>query len=131
MAAGIALGDYIKGVRAKTYLIIGDGESQEGQIWEAAMFTAAKKLTNLIWLIDENKKQLDGDVDEILPIFDLKEKFAAFASRRRFDQIFLSGGDMRETPLQLLVPTLALLQHLMEERICPLKTLRSIGQFRE
>ena len=59
-AVGLALGDRLQGRDCRTYLIVGDGEAEEGQVWEAAMFTAAKKLTNLVWIIDWNKKQLDG-----------------------------------------------------------------------
>ena len=47
----------------------GDGESNEGQVWEAAMFAAAKKVTNLVWLIDWNKKQLDGYVNDVMDFY--------------------------------------------------------------
>ncbi|MCF0104293.1 MAG: transketolase [Eggerthellaceae bacterium] len=77
-AVGIALADKINGRKSKTYLIVGDGESDEGQVWEAAMFTAGKKITNLIWIIDNNKKQLDGNVEEVLDSGDLRKKFEAF-----------------------------------------------------
>ena len=52
LAVGIALGDKLKGRDSRTFLIVGDGEADEGQVWEAAMFTAAKKVTNLMWFID-------------------------------------------------------------------------------
>ena len=66
LAVGMALGDKLKGRSSRTFLIVGDGEINEGQVWEAAMFTAAKKVTNLVWLIDNNKKQLDGYTEDIL-----------------------------------------------------------------
>ncbi|MBR1559083.1 MAG: transketolase, partial [Clostridia bacterium] len=76
-AVGMALGDKLKGRPSRTFLIVGDGEINEGQCWEAAMFTAAKKVTNLTWIIDDNKKQLDGPTAEILPTFDLRAKMEA------------------------------------------------------
>ncbi len=90
LAAGIAMGDRLQGRDSKTYLIVGDGESNEGQVWEAAEFAAAKKLTNLVWLIDWNKKQLDGWTKDILEPFDLEAKFAAFG----FDAVTVKGDDV-------------------------------------
>ena len=60
------------------YLMVGDGELNEGQVWEGAMFASAKKITNLIWLVDWNKQQLDGNTKEVLDMGDLREKFASF-----------------------------------------------------
>ena len=90
LAAGMALGDRIAGRKSRTYLITGDGETDEGQLWEAAMFTAAKKITNLTWLVDWNKKQLDGYTKDILDIFDLEAKFRAFG----FDAVTVKGDDV-------------------------------------
>ena len=78
LAVGMALGDRLKGRDSKTYLIVGDGELDEGQVWEAAMFAAARKLDNMIWFIDDNKKQLDGCCCDILEHFDIQKKFEAF-----------------------------------------------------
>lgn len=89
-AIGIALGDKLKGRKNKVYLFVGDGESNEGQVWEAAMFTAAKKVTNLVWMVDDNKKQLDGYTKDILPSGDLREKFEAFG----FDAVRVDGSDV-------------------------------------
>ena len=89
LAVGMALGDRLKGRDSRTYLIVGDGESNEGQVWEAAMFTAGKKLTNLFWIVDDNKKQLDGPTETVLPLFDLRAKFEAFG----FDAVRVDGGD--------------------------------------
>ncbi|MBR1558697.1 MAG: transketolase, partial [Clostridia bacterium] len=60
------------------------------QCWEAAMFTAAKKVTNLTWIIDDNKKQLDGPTAEILPTFDLRAKMEAFG----FEAVRVPGNDV-------------------------------------
>ena len=89
-AVGMALGDKLKGRPSRTFLIVGDGELNEGQCWEAAMFTAAKKVTNLVWIIDDNKKQLDGPTAEILPTGDLRAKFEAFG----FDAVRVAGNDV-------------------------------------
>ena len=89
-AVGMALGDRLKGRDCRTFLIVGDGEIDEGQCWEAAMFTAAKKVTNLVWIIDDNKKQLDGLTADILPTFDLRAKMEAFG----FEAIRVPGNDV-------------------------------------
>ena len=77
-AVGVALGSKLEGDGATIYAIVGDGESQEGQIWEAAMFAAAKKLDNLIAFTDYNKLQIDGPVSEVNDIAPLAEKWSAF-----------------------------------------------------
>ena len=77
-AVGAALGARLAGDGARIYTLIGDGECQEGQIWEAAMFAAAKKLDNLIGFVDYNKLQIDGPVAEVNDIAPLAEKWAAF-----------------------------------------------------
>ena len=89
-AVGMALGDKLKGRDSRTFLIVGDGEINEGQCWEAAMFTAAKNVTNLVWIVDDNKRQLDGYTAEILPTFDLRAKFEAFG----FDAVRVPGNDV-------------------------------------
>ncbi len=90
LAVGQALGDKLKRRNCRTYLIVGDGEIDEGQVWEAAMFTAAKKLTNLVWMVDWNKKQLDGYTADVLNTFDLEKKFDAFG----FDACTIDGNDV-------------------------------------
>ena len=77
-AVGAALGAKLEKDGARIFAIIGDGESQEGQIWEAAMFAAAKKLDNLIAFTDYNKLQIDDTVARVNDIAPLDEKWAAF-----------------------------------------------------
>jgi transketolase len=72
------------------YSLHGDGELQEGQIWEAAMFAAAHKVDNLISTVDYNGRQIDGDVDRVLPLGDLKAKWTAFG----WDVLETQGNDM-------------------------------------
>ena len=90
LAVGLALGDRLAGRDSKTFLIVGDGELNEGQCWEAAMFTAAKKLTNITWIIDDNKRQLDGWTANVLNPFNFEEKFRAFG----FDAVTVKGDDV-------------------------------------
>lgn len=77
-AVGMAKGSKIKKDNAKIYTIIGDGESQEGQIWEGALFAAHQKLNNLIGFTDYNKLQLDGSIEEIMGMEPLDMKWKAF-----------------------------------------------------
>ena len=77
-AAGIAMGMQMDGKTNRVYLILGDGEVQEGQVWEMALFAAQRKLDRLIAFVDYNHIQLDGFTDDICSLGDLKEKFDAF-----------------------------------------------------
>lgn len=72
------------------YALTGDGELQEGQVWEAFMFAGAKKIDNLIAVIDHNKKQIDGPTDEVLSLGSLKDKLTAF----NWEVIEIDGNDM-------------------------------------
>ena len=78
VAAGIALAKKIDGKENTVYCIIGDGESQEGQNWEAALFAAQQRLDNLILFVDNNRQQLDNRTDAICSMESLKEKFESF-----------------------------------------------------
>ena len=77
-AVGMAAGGKLAGKDFTVYAIMGDGEIQEGQIWEACMYAGAKGLDNLIGIVDSNKVQLDGTVKEILDTGDLVKKFESF-----------------------------------------------------
>ena len=77
-AAGVALASRILGGDNYAYCIIGDGECEEGQIWETILFAAHQKLDHLILFVDDNKLQLDGPVAEICCMGDIGEKFHAF-----------------------------------------------------
>ncbi len=90
LAAGMALGNLLKGCESRVFLILGDGEIDEGQVWEAAMFAAAKKLHNLTVFVDQNGKQLDGTTAEILDSGDLGKKFEAFG----FDTQSINGNEI-------------------------------------
>jgi transketolase len=77
-ACGLALGQRMDASRARTFLILGDGECDEGQVWEGALFAPHYKLDNLIAFCDNNGQQLDGYVKNVLDTGDLAAKFAAF-----------------------------------------------------
>lgn len=77
-AIGIALGNRLKKKNNWVYLIIGDGECDEGQIWEGIMFAAHHKVDNLIAFVDNNKLQIDGYVEDIMSLGDLAQKFQQF-----------------------------------------------------
>lgn len=91
-AAGMALSAKHFGDDYRVYTIVGDGESEEGQVWEAAMFAAAKKLGNLTAFIDVNGLQIDGSVEEVNNPLPLDEKFAAFG----WNVIVIDGHNFEE-----------------------------------
>ena len=75
---GIAMACKLKKLDNTVYILLGDGECDEGQVWECAMFAPAKKLTNVITFVDANKLQLDGTTDEVCALGDLQKKFTDF-----------------------------------------------------
>ena len=78
VAVGAAQAKKLNGDQHIVYVLMGDGEQEEGQIWEAAMYAPAKGVDNLIAIIDYNKKQIDGPTDEVLNLGDLRAKYEAF-----------------------------------------------------
>jgi transketolase len=78
VAIGAALTKKLNDDSSIVYSLHGDGELQEGQIWEAAMYAAGNKVDNLICTIDYNQKQIDGALDDVLPMGNIKHKFEAF-----------------------------------------------------
>lgn len=78
VAIGSALAKKLNKDNHLVYSLHGDGELQEGQIWEAAMYAAANKVDNIVATVDYNHKQIDGDIDDVLPMGDLKQKWQAF-----------------------------------------------------
>lgn len=91
-AVGMALAAKMSGKDYRTYCLCGDGEIQEGQIWEAAMFAGHRKLDNLLVIIDNNNLQIDGSVAEVCSPYPIDEKFAAFG----FHVININGNDFDE-----------------------------------
>jgi transketolase len=88
-AVGMALAAKMKGKDYRTYCLCGDGEIQEGQIWEAAMFAGHRKLDNLVVIVDNNNLQIDGKVSDVCSPYPIDEKFKAF----NFHAINVDGHD--------------------------------------
>ena len=89
-AVGMALAGKMDGKNYRVYTLLGDGESEEGQVWEAAMFAGNRKLDNLCVIVDNNGLQIDGTLDEVNSPMPLAEKFEAF----NFHVIKIDGNDM-------------------------------------
>lgn len=77
-ACGMALGLKIRNSKSRVYAMLGDGELEEGQVWEAVMYAAAKGLDNLAAVVDNNNLQIDGTIEEVNSPYPIAEKFAAF-----------------------------------------------------
>ena len=91
-AAGMALGAKLSGRDFRVYTLLGDGEIEEGQVWEAAMFSGFRKLDNLVVIVDNNGMQIDGRIDEVCSPYPIDEKFKAF----NFHVINLEDGNDME-----------------------------------
>lgn len=96
-AVGIALGLLRDGSKRQVYCIVGDGELNEGQCWEAIQFAAHFKLTNFTLFIDNNKKQLDGTTDEVCETFSILEKLRSFG----FHSIEVKGNSVKDIQVAL------------------------------
>lgn len=92
IAAGIALAAKLDKLRSRIYVLLGDGEMQEGQVWEAANAIAHHKIDNLCAIIDKNRYQLDGKVEDIMSIDPLEEKFRSF----RWNVFMIDGHNFKE-----------------------------------
>ena len=77
-AVGMALSAKLSGDSYRVYTLLGDGEIQEGQVWEAAMFAGHRKLDNLVVMVDNNGLQIDGSIDEVCSPYPIGDKFKAF-----------------------------------------------------
>ena len=91
-AAGMALAAKLDNKDYRVYAITGDGEIEEGQIWEAAMFAGFRKLDNLVVVVDNNNLQIDGAIDEVCSPYPIDKKFEAF----NFHTIVINGNDFDE-----------------------------------
>ena len=102
-ACGMALSAKVSGDSYRVYSILGDGESEEGQVWEAAMFAAHYKLDNLVAIVDLNGLQIDGTITEVMNPTPHDEKFSAFGwnvitiDAHNFDEIESAFKQARET----------------------------------
>lgn len=114
-AVGMALGAKLGGKSFRVYTALGDGEIQEGQVWEAAMFAAAKGLDNLTAVIDNNNLQIDGSVAEVNSPYPIPEKFRAFGwnvieiCAHSFDEIdaaFKAASEFKGKPTAIVAKSI-------------------------
>ena len=91
-AVGMALSAKLSGDSYRVYTLLGDGEIQEGQVWEASMFAASRKLDNLTVIVDNNGLQIDGAIDQVCSPYPIDEKFEAFG----FHVINIDGNNFEE-----------------------------------
>lgn len=115
-AVGIAMGSKLRGDNATIYTIIGDGESQEGQIWEAAMLAHQWNLNNLIAFTDYNKLQLDGNINDICSLDPLDDKWKAFGwnvinvddgnNCDKIDKAILEAKSLTKQPTMIILNTI-------------------------
>lgn len=114
-AVGMALSAKLSGDDYRVYTLLGDGEIQEGQVWEAAMFAGFRKLDNLVVIVDNNGLQIDGPVDQVCSPYPINEKFKAFnfhvvdlADGNDMDQIAAAFAEARNTkgqPIAIIAHT--------------------------
>lgn len=115
VATGMALSAKLSNESYKVYTLLGDGEIQEGQVWEAAMFAGAKKLDNLVVVVDNNGLQIDGTIDEVNSPYPIADKFKAFkfhvievADGNDFDQLrdaFTEAKQVKGQPIAIVMKT--------------------------
>ena len=92
VACGVAQAKKLNGDNSLVFCLMGDGEQEEGQIWEAAMYAPAKNVDNLVAIIDYNKKQIDGPTDDVMNLGDLRAKYEAFG----WKVYECNGNDMQQ-----------------------------------
>lgn len=114
-AAGLALGAKLNGSKEYIYCIIGDGESQEGQVWEASMFASQQKLDNFIVFLDYNKYQLDGLTNDINSLGDVCGKWKSFGfytqlvdghDISKIDEAIQNAKNNKKTPSMIILDTI-------------------------
>ena len=103
-AVGMALSAKLSNETYRTYTLLGDGEIQEGQVWEAAMFAGHRKLDNLVVMVDNNNLQIDGTIEEVCSPYPIGKKFEAFnfhvidnVNAHDFDAIRAALNEAKET----------------------------------
>lgn len=114
-AAGMALSAKLSGDSYRVYTLLGDGEIQEGQVWEASMFAGAKKLDNLVVIVDNNGLQIDGKIEDVCSPYPIDKKFESFnfhvinvADGNDFDQLkaaFDEAKTVKGMPTAIIMKT--------------------------
>ena len=114
-AVGMALSAKLRNKSYRVYTLLGDGEIQEGQVWEAAMFAGARKLDNLVVIVDNNGLQIDGKIEDVCSPYPIDKKFEAFnfhvinvADGNDFDQLdaaFKEAREVKRMPVAIVMKT--------------------------
>ena len=114
-AVGMALSAKLRDKSYRVYTLLGDGEIQEGQVWEAAMFAGARKLDNLVVIVDNNGLQIDGKIEDVCSPYPIDKKFEAFnfhvinvADGNDFDQLdaaFKEAREVKGMPVAIIMKT--------------------------
>lgn len=114
-AVGMALSAKLRNKSCRVYTLLGDGEIQEGQVWEAAMFAGARKLDNLVVIVDNNGLQIDGKIEDVCSPYPIDKKFEAFnfhvinvADGNDFDQLdaaFKEAREVKGMPVAIVMKT--------------------------
>ena len=114
-AVGMALSAKLRNKSYRVYTLLGDGEIQEGQVWEAAMFAGARKLDNLVVIVDNNGLQIDGKIEDVCSPYPIDKKFEAFNSHvinvadgNDFDQLdaaFKEAREVKGMPVAIVMKT--------------------------
>ena len=114
-AVGMALAAKLQNKDYRTYTLLGDGEIQEGQVWEAAMFAGSRKLDNLVVIVDNNGLQIDGKIEDVCSPYPIDKKFEAFnfhvinvADGNDFDQLdaaFKEAREVKGMPVAIVMKT--------------------------
>lgn len=114
VACGMAKGAKMMNKDFRVYTLLGDGEIEEGEVWEAAMFAGAKKLDNLVVIVDNNNLQIDGEISEVNNPYPIDKKFEAFnfhvinIDGHDFDQIraaFREAREVKDMPTAIIMKT--------------------------
>ena len=115
-AVGMALSAKLSGDSYRVYTLLGDGEIEEGQVWEASMFAGARKLDNLVVIVDNNGLQIDGPIQDVCNPYPIDKKFEAFnfhvinvADGNDFDQLkaaFDEARTVKGMPTAIIMKTL-------------------------
>ena len=114
-AVGMALSAKLRNKSYRVYTLLGDGEIEEGQVWEAAMFAGARKLDNLVVIVDNNGLQIDGKIEDVCSPYPIDKKFEAFnfhvinvADGNDFDQLdaaFKEAREVKGMPVAIIMKT--------------------------
>lgn len=119
VANGMAIASKMDGLGCRVYCILGDGEIEEGQIWEAAMASNKYKLDNLCVIVDNNNLQIDGTIEEVMSSYPIEEKFRSFG----FQIININGHDIEE-----IIKAFDVAKNIKEKPTCIIaKTIKGKG----